>query len=80
MEGNDANRQTLGSESSYPNKAAGGVRRIHVKRSSWQCVYRCCGNSAKTLSRIMFLFHLSFRLFYRYTRTNEGGIQQRTAD
>lgn len=50
------------------------------KRSSWQYVYRCCGNSAKTLSRIMFLFHLSFRLFYRYTRTNEGGIQQRTAD
>lgn len=38
IEGNDANRQTLSSESSYPNKAAGGVRRIHVKRSSWQCV------------------------------------------
>lgn len=35
-------------------------------------VYRCCGNSANFIPNHVSLFHLSFRLFRRYTRTNDG--------
>lgn len=41
-------------------------------------VYRCCGNSANFIPN-----HVSFSSLFssiHYTHTNEGGIQQRTAD
>lgn len=77
IEGNDANRQTLNSESSYPNKAAGGDD-VSTLSGRVGNVYRCCGNSANFIPN-----HVSFSSLFssiHYTHTNEGGIQQRTAD
>lgn len=77
IEGNDANRQTLNPESSYPNKATGVVhdvcttRRVYdVKRSSV-----CVAVIVRTISRIVSLFSISIRVSRGCTRQRITGTE-----
>lgn len=79
IEGNDANRQTLSPESSYPNKATGVVhdvcttRRVYdVKRSSV-----CVAVIVRTISRIVSLFSISIRVSRGCTRQRIGETERK---